>query len=83
LRRQLARSFGDLPDWVEQRLARAGTEALETWAERCWRRPRWRRSSLLSRRIEFLRGPTQDRVGSPLADKPGHLSRHALRVLHN
>ena len=34
LRRQLARRFGVLPLWVEERLARADRESLERWAER-------------------------------------------------
>ncbi|MBI4330663.1 MAG: DUF4351 domain-containing protein [Chloroflexi bacterium] len=34
LRRQLARRFGPLPPWVEERLAQADRETLERWAER-------------------------------------------------
>ncbi|MCP3963278.1 MAG: DUF4351 domain-containing protein [bacterium] len=34
LRRQLARRFDRLPDWVEQRLAGASRDELETWADR-------------------------------------------------
>ncbi len=34
LRRQLARRFGELPPWAEERLAQADREALERWAER-------------------------------------------------
>ena len=33
LRRQLERRFGPLPDWVETRLAQAGTDVLETWSD--------------------------------------------------
>lgn len=34
LRRLLVRRFGALPAWVDERLARASTEQLETWGER-------------------------------------------------
>lgn len=34
LRRLLIRRFGALPTWVDERLAQASTEELETWAER-------------------------------------------------
>lgn len=34
LRRQLARRFGPLPDWVEAKLAQASTDQLELWADR-------------------------------------------------
>jgi hypothetical protein len=34
LRRLLARRFGPLPPWVEERLAQADPETLERWAER-------------------------------------------------
>lgn len=34
LRRQFARRFGTLPDWVELRLAEASAVELETWGER-------------------------------------------------
>ena len=34
LQRQLTRRFGDLPEWATARLAQAGLEELEVWAER-------------------------------------------------
>ncbi len=34
LRRQLARRFGPLPSWAEQRLDQAGEAELESWADR-------------------------------------------------
>jgi hypothetical protein len=34
LRRQLARRFGPLPTWAEQRLDQAGEAELESWADR-------------------------------------------------
>jgi hypothetical protein len=34
LHRQLARRFGPLPDWVDDRLRRASIEELETWGDR-------------------------------------------------
>ena len=34
LRRQLARRFGPLPSWAEQRLDQAGEAELESWTER-------------------------------------------------
>lgn len=34
LRRLLARRFGELPDWVEERLTQASRQELETWADR-------------------------------------------------
>jgi len=30
----LARRFGPLPDWVDERLRRASIEQLETWGDR-------------------------------------------------
>ena len=34
LRRQLARRFGPLPEWVDERLSHAAIEDLETWGDR-------------------------------------------------
>ncbi len=34
LRRQLTRRFDGLPGWVEERLAEANREQLESWADR-------------------------------------------------
>jgi flagellar biosynthesis/type III secretory pathway protein FliH len=34
LRRQLARRFGPLPDWVEMKVNQASTDLLELWADR-------------------------------------------------
>ena len=34
LKRQLKRRYGDLPEWVEERLAQASREELESWADR-------------------------------------------------
>jgi predicted transposase YdaD len=33
LRRQLHKRFGELPQWVEEKLQHAGTEELEHWAD--------------------------------------------------
>ena len=34
LHRQLARRFGSLPEWVDERLRRASIDELETWGDR-------------------------------------------------
>ena len=33
IRRQLKKRFGDLPEWVDERLESAETDTLEQWAE--------------------------------------------------
>jgi hypothetical protein len=33
LKKLLHKRFGDLPSWVEDKLAKAGAEELESWAE--------------------------------------------------